>query len=56
MNLKMHLNDLKIYLINASAFLFTFSSLDEILKNILVFSTIIYTAVKTINEWRNRKK
>lgn len=50
------IQDLKIYLLNASTFLLSFSNIEMALKVMLLLVSIGYTATKWYEIYQNKKK
>ena len=51
----MHINDLKLYALNASAMALSFTNMEEVLKLILLTASIIYTIMKIVDMHKKRK-
>ena len=55
----MDINSIKIYGLNASAFLTSLTSIDEIVKLLIGVAVLVYTVVKTwdiVREWIKKGK
>jgi hypothetical protein len=51
----MNINDFKLYALNTSAMVLSFTNIEEVLKLILLTASIIYTVMKIVEMHNNRK-